>query len=87
MAHLPALGGAEAGHIGDHGLGHGLLIYPAASISCGPPISPISTTAWVSGSLEDMQHVQEGAAIDWIAADTDAGGDADAEAFICEAAS
>ena len=60
----------------------------AASASCGPPISPIIMMAFgLRILLEELQDVLEGAAVDGIAADTDAGSHADPEAFICEAAS
>ncbi len=81
MAHLAALGRAQAGDVGGHRLVHVVARRTrAASASCGPPISPIIRTASVSGSVSNSsRRVLERAAVDRIAADADAGRDADAE--------
>jgi hypothetical protein len=54
------------------------LMNSAASSSAEPPISPIIMTALVSGSASNaLEAVDEAGARDGVAADADAGGDAD----------
>src|SRR5262245_15030971 len=80
MAHAPALGRSQAGDIGDDRLGHMLadeggglgLLWPA-------DLADHHHGGGFGIGFEQLQDVSEGAAIDRIAPDADAGGHADAQ--------